>query len=233
MREVFSATRRFHTRAGWLDSRHTFSFGEHHDPDRQGFGNLLVINDDRVQPGQGFGTHGHRDMEIISYVLEGALEHKDSTGTHGVIRPGDVQWMSAGSGVRHSEFNGSKSELVHFLQLWITPHRRGGPPEYGQKNYAEALARGELVPVASGRGLEGAIAIHADADLLAARLPAGKRVEHTLRSKNGMGYLHVAQGRVTIDDKTLGTGDGLALAMEKSVAIEAIEPSEVLLFDLG
>jgi len=233
MRELFPAARRFHTKAGWLDSQHTFSFGEHQDPDRQGFGNLLVINDDRVQPGQGFGTHGHRDMEIVSYVLDGALEHKDSTGTHGVIRPGDVQWMSAGQGVRHSEFNGSKQEEVHFLQLWILPNRRGGVPQYDQKNYEDRLAKGELVPVVSGRGLEGAIAMYADADLLAGRLPKGKTVEHAIRSKNGMAYLHVARGKVRVGDATLATGDGLGTAFEKSLVLEAEEPSEVILFDLS
>jgi redox-sensitive bicupin YhaK (pirin superfamily) len=233
MREVFPASRRFHTQAGWLDSRHTFSFGEHHDPARQGLGNLLVINDDRVQPGQGFGTHGHRDMEIVSYVLEGALEHKDSTGTHGVIRPGDVQWMTAGQGVRHSEFNGSKTDEVHFLQLWILPNRRGHAPKYDQRSFTEALAKGGLVAIVSGRGIPGAIPMHADADLYAARLPAGATVEHTLRSKNGMAYLHVATGKVRAGDATLATGDGLGMAIEKTIVVEALEPSEVILFDLA
>src|SRR5438270_8429536 len=168
MIEVLPAGERFHTDIGWLNSRHTFSFGDHYDPDRAGFHALRVINDDRVSPGKGFGTHGHRDMEIISYVLEGALEHKDSIGTGSVIRPGDVQVMSAGTGIQHSEFNHSKTEPVHFLQIWVVPDREGIAPRYEQKAFPDAEKRGRLRLVGSSDGRDGSVVIHQDVELVAA-----------------------------------------------------------------
>ena len=170
------AADRFHTEIGWLDSRHTFSFGEHYDPRYEGFRSLRVINEDRVAPGQGFGTHGHRDMEIISYVLEGALEHKDSIGTGSVIRPGDVQVMSAGTGIRHSEFNHSKTEPVHFLQIWVVPDREGIAPRYEQKTFSDADKRSRLRLVGSSDGRDGSVIIHQDVELFAAILNAGEQV---------------------------------------------------------
>ncbi|TMG79940.1 MAG: pirin family protein [Betaproteobacteria bacterium] len=165
---------------GWLDSRHTFSFGDYYDPKQMGFGPLRVINEDRVNPGQGFGTHGHRDMEIVSYVLEGALEHKDSIGTGSVIRPGDVQVMSAGTGIRHSEFNHSKREPVHFLQIWVVPNREGIAPRYEQKTFPDAEKRGRLRLVGSSDGREGSVVIHQDVELFAALLNTGEQVTHAL-----------------------------------------------------
>src|SRR3977135_1335023 len=168
---------------GWLDSRHTFSFGEYHDPAQMGIGPLRVINEDRVSPGQGFGTHGHKDMEIISYVLEGALEHKDSIGTGSVIRPGDVQVMSAGTGIRHSEFNHSKQEPVHFLQIWVLPDRQGIAPRYDQKTFSDAEKRGRLRLVGSPDGRDGSILIHQDAEIYASLLGGGDKVAHTLPAR--------------------------------------------------
>ena len=217
---------------GWLDSRHTFSFGDYHDPKQMGFGPLRVINEDRVSPGQGFGTHGHRDMEIISYVLEGALEHKDSIGTGSVIRPGDVQIMSAGTGIRHSEFNHSKTEPVHFLQIWIVPGREGIAPRYEQKTFPAADKQGRLRIVGSTDGRDGSVVIHQDATMLAALLDNGQQVTYAL-APGRKGWLQVAHGAVTLNGGDLATGDGAAVESESTLTIAAkSDGTEILLFDL-
>ena len=217
---------------GWLNSYHTFSFADYHDPRFMGFRQLRVINEDRVQPGRGFGTHPHRDMEIISYVLDGALEHKDSLGTGSIIRPGEVQRMSAGTGVTHSEFNHSKSSVVHFLQIWLLPEKEGLPPSYEQREFPPAQRRDQLRLVAARDGRDGAVTIHQDVDLYAALLSPGTSVEHSLRAGRHA-WLQVAAGEVTLNGKNLAAGDGAAVSDESSVRIEAIESSEVLLFDLA
>src|SRR5271166_4230283 len=216
---------------GWLDSRHTFSFGDYYDSRHMGFGPLRVINEDRVSPGQGFGTHGHEDMEIISYVLEGALEHKDSIGTGSVILPGDVQIMSAGTGIKHSEFNHSKSEPVHFLQIWIVPDRTGIAPRYEQRSFATADKRGRLRLVASSDGQDGSVVIHQDVKLFAAMLNSGEQVTHALL-KGRSGWLQVARGAVDLNGHELETGDGAAIEGEPALTVTAkADQSEVLVFD--
>ncbi len=217
---------------GWLDSRHTFSFGDYHDPGHMGFGPLRVINEDRVSPGQGFGTHGHRDMEIISYVLEGALEHKDSIGTGSVIRPGDVQVMSAGTGIRHSEYNHSKSEPVHFLQIWVVPGREGIAPRYEQKTFSNADKRGGFRLVGSADGRDGSVVIHQDVELRAAVLDAGEQATYTLPSGR-KGWLQVVRGALTLNGQRMDVGDGAAIEGESALTVTAnIGGAEVLLFDL-
>jgi quercetin 2,3-dioxygenase len=217
---------------GWLDSRHTFSFGDYHDPQHMGFGPLRVINDDRVAGGGGFPTHAHRDMEIISYVLDGALEHKDSLGTGSVIRPGDVQRMSAGAGIRHSEFNASKSEPVHFLQIWIVPEAAGIAPGYEQKSFSEADLGGRLRLVGSRTGRDGSVVIHRDVDLLAGRLGSGDVVQHGL-ALGRVAWVHVARGAITLGGETLLAGDGAAVTAVGALAFASVgERSELLLFDL-
>jgi hypothetical protein len=221
---------------GWLDSRHTFSFGQYHDPQHMGFGPLRVINDDRVAPGGGFATHGHSDMEIISYVLDGALEHRDSLGNGSVIRPGDVQRMSAGTGIRHSEFNASKTEPVHFLQIWILPERMGVAPGYEQKNFAPADTQGRLRLVASRQGREGSVSLHRDVDLFAARLGASDAVGFDLKPGR-LGWLQVARGEVVLDGEALRPGDGVAFERAQPIAIagmaNAADAAEILLFDMA
>ncbi len=226
------ADERGHTNLGWLDSYHTFSFGDYRDPYHMGFSDLRVINEDRVKPGKGFGTHGHRDMEILSLVLEGALEHKDSMGTGSTIRPGDVQRMSAGTGVTHSEFNPSKDAPVHFLQIWILPERAGLRPEYEQKSFPEAERRGRLRLVASRDGREGSVTIHQNASVYVASLDAGLRVEHRPAAGRSA-WVQVARGALKLNGKALKAGDGAALADEAEITIAALEPSELLLFDLA
>ncbi len=217
---------------GWLDSRHTFSFGDYYDPKQMGFGPLRVINEDRVSPGKGFGTHGHRDMEIISYVLEGALEHKDSIGTGSVIRPGDVQVMSAGTGIRHSEFNHSKTEPVHFLQIWVVPDREGIAPRYEQKTFTDADKRGRLRLVGSSDGHDGSVVIHQDVELFAAILDAGAQVTHAL-SIGRKGWLQVVRGTVVMNGQELDVGDGAAVERESGLTITAkTDGTEILVFDL-
>src|ERR1700704_3848094 len=201
---------------GWLDSRHTFSFGEYHDPRHMGFGPLRVINEDRVEPGRGFDTHGHRDMEIISYVLEGALEHKDSIGTGSVIRPGDVQVMSAGTGIRHSEFNHSKTEPVHFLQIWIIPDREGIAPRYEQKTIPDVEKRGRLRLVGSSDGRDGSVVIHQDVQVFASRLNPGEQVTHALASGR-KAWLQVVRGSVQMNGHELQAGDGAAVDGEPTL----------------
>jgi redox-sensitive bicupin YhaK (pirin superfamily) len=216
---------------GWLDSRHTFSFGEYRDPEHMGFGPLRVINEDRVQPGTGFGTHGHRDMEIISYVVEGALEHKDSMGTGSVIRPGDVQVMSAGTGIRHSEFNHSKIEPVHFLQIWVMPDREGIAPRYEQKTFRNAEKQGRLRLIGSSDGRDGSVVIHQDVRLLAALLHPGEQVTHAF-STGRNGWLQVVRGAVEVNGHDLGIGDGAALRGEPDLTVRAKADTEILAFDL-
>jgi len=229
---ILPADERGHTNLGWLDSYHTFSFGDYHDPKHMGFSDLRVINEDRVKPGKGFGTHGHRDMEILSLVLEGALEHKDSMGTGSTIRPGDVQRMSAGTGVTHSEFNPSKDAPVHFLQIWILPERAGLRPEYEQKRFPEAERRGRLRLIASRDGREGSVTIHQDASVYVASLDAGQRVEHRPAAGRSA-WVQVARGSLKLNGKALEAGDGAAIAGEAEITIAALEPSELLLFDLA
>ena len=217
---------------GWLRSFHTFSFADYHDPRHMGFGSLRVINEDRVQPGMGFGTHGHRDMEIISYVLDGALEHKDSMGNGSVIRPGDVQRMSAGTGVRHSEFNASRSDLVHFLQIWIEPGVRGIPPSYEEKHFDAASKRGRLRLVASPDGREGSVTLHQDASLYAALVDGDEQVAHPVAAGR-KAYVHVARGSVVVNGQPLAAGDALKASGVPEVVIEKGANAEVLLFDLA
>jgi quercetin 2,3-dioxygenase len=217
---------------GWLDSRHTFSFADYHDPRYMGYGPLRVINEDRVQPGQGFGTHGHRDMEIVSYVLSGALEHRDSMGNGSVIRRGDVQRMTAGTGVQHSEFNHSQSELVHFLQIWVIPERRGLAPGYEEKHFGDDAKRGRLKLVASRDGRDGSVVIHQDASLYAALLAAGEEATHETERTRKV-WIQVATGSVAVNGEVLAAGDGVALAYEERIPIRATADSEILLFDMA
>jgi redox-sensitive bicupin YhaK (pirin superfamily) len=217
---------------GWLDSRHTFSFGHYYDPNHMGFGPLRVINEDRVRAGGGFDTHGHRDMEIISYVLDGALEHKDSIGTGSVIRPGDVQVMSAGTGIRHSEFNHSKNDPVHFLQIWVMPDRQGLKPRYDQKNFSDAEKRGRLRLVGSPDGRDGSIVIHQDAEIYASLLASGEAVTHVLRPGR-RGWVQVVRGAVEVNGTAVSAGDGVAVKDEPELAITSrADGTEVLVFDL-
>ncbi len=217
---------------GWLRSCHTFSFADYYDPKRMGFGALRVINEDRVKPGMGFGTHGHRDMEIISYVLEGELEHKDSMGNGSVIRPGDVQRMSAGTGVRHSEFNPSKTELVHFLQIWIEPAATGIAPGYEEKRFDAAEKRGRLRLLASSDGAGGSVRIHQDARLYAALIDGAESARHALAAGR-RAYVHVARGSVTVNGEKLAAGDSLEAANLTEIVVEQGDQAEVLLFDLA
>ena len=217
---------------GWLDSRHTFSFGDYYDAAHMGFGPLRVVNEDRVKPAQGFGTHGHRDMEILSYVLEGALEHKDSIGTGSVIRPGDVQIMSAGTGIRHSEFNPSPTEPVHFLQIWIIPDRDGIAPRYAQKAFPAGEKRGRLLLVGSSDGRDGSVVIHQDVELLASILAAGETVSRRFQPGR-KAWLQIVRGAVDVNGLRLAAGDGAAIEGEPSLEITGkADPTELLLFDL-
>ena len=217
---------------GWLDSRHTFSFGHYHDPEHMGIGPLRVINDDRVAAGAGFPTHPHSDMEIISYVLEGGLAHRDSIGTGSVIRPGDLQRMSAGTGIRHSEFNASKTEPVRFLQIWILPERGGLPPSYEQKTFPPEESRGRLRLVAARDGRDGAVTVHQDADIYVAVLDEGAEARHSPRAGR-FAWIQVARGTVSVNGETLDEGDGAALADVASIELTSRGPaSELLLFDM-
>nr|HEX4315361.1 pirin family protein [Kofleriaceae bacterium] len=229
---VRKASERGHADHGWLSSRHTFSFADYYDERHMGFRGLRVINDDRVAPGQGFGSHPHRDMEIISYVLDGALAHKDSMGTGATIRPGDVQRMSAGTGVVHSEFNASKTDAVHFLQIWIVPDKRGVAPGYEQKTFTAADKRGKLVLVASTDGRDGSVAIHADARIYAGVLGAGESAELAVPAGRGA-WLQVARGKVRVNGNELAEGDGAAIENEATVRIDGVDDGEVIAFDLA
>lgn len=224
---------RGHFDHGWLDTYHTFSFADYYDPAHMGFRALRVINEDRVQPGDGFGTHPHRDMEIITYVLQGGLAHRDSMGNGSTIRPGDVQRMSAGTGILHSEYNHSPDEPVHLLQIWILPERNGLQPSYEQKTFSPEDKRNRLRLVAARGARDGAVAIHQDVELYAATLEAAVSVEHELRPGRGA-WVQVARGGVTVNDKPLQAGDGAAISDEAKIDIvgTAAPGSEVLLFDL-
>jgi redox-sensitive bicupin YhaK (pirin superfamily) len=223
---------RGHAQHGWLDSHHTFSFADYYDPNAMGFRALRVINEDRVIAGEGFPTHAHRDMEIISYVLEGSLAHKDSIGTNGVIKPGDVQRMSAGTGVRHSEFNGSNEEGVHFLQIWIVPDRAGHEPGYEQKTFSDAEKRGKLRLVASPNGQSDSVSIHQDARLYAGLFDAGEKATYDLKPGRGA-WVHVVRGELTVNGEKLEAGDAAAIETAGKIELAGTTGGEVLLFDLA
>jgi hypothetical protein len=231
MMTLRKANERGHAEHGWLDSYHSFSFADYYDPKWMGYRSLRVINDDLVMPGMGFGTHPHQNMEIITYVLSGQLEHKDSMGNGRIIRPGEVQYMSAGSGVRHSEFNPSKTEASHFLQIWIMPDAQGVKPGYAEKSLREAPT-GKFHLVTSKAGRDGSIAIHQDADLWLARLDAGQQVAQSL-APNRHAWLQVAEGEVVLNGKTLAAGDAAAINHEATLELTANKSSQVLLFDLN
>lgn len=221
---------RGHTKLDWLDSRHTFSFDQYYDPRHMGFGHLRVINEDRVQPGAGFGMHGHRDMEILTYVLEGGLQHHDSMRNGSIIRPGEVQRMSAGTGIRHSEHNASQAEPVHFYQIWLLPERKGLAPGYEQKAIPSDASRGRWRLIAARDGREGAVTVQQNVDLYTARPAAGETAEYKLASGH-QAWLQVARGAVTLNGHSLKAGDGAAV-QEASLDLKALEPSELLLFDM-
>jgi redox-sensitive bicupin YhaK (pirin superfamily) len=231
MLELRKANERGVASFGWLDSRHTFSFGHYHDPKQVGFSDLLVINDDRVEPGMGFGTHPHRDMEIFSYVLEGALEHKDSMGTGSVIRPGDVQMMSAGSGISHSEFNHSSEEGVHFLQIWIVPDRLRVAPRYQQTHFADTEKRGRLRLIISPDGADGSLGAYQDARVHAGLLDGAERAEFGVAAGR-YAYVHVARGSLQVNGTAMEAGDGARIRNAGSLIFEGGKDAEVLLFDL-
>ena len=232
MIKVRRSAERGHFDFGWLDTRHTFSFADYYDPRFMGFRSLRVINEDWVEPGRGFGTHGHRDMEIITYVLEGALEHRDSMGNGSVLRPGEVQRMSAGTGVLHSEFNHSRDERVHLLQIWILPEREGVKPSYEEKTFDAAEKRRRLRLVASREGSDGSVKINQDARLYAALLEPAERVTHQL-APGRHAWLQVGRGAVELNGHTLQQGDGAAVSDEQTLTIVGAEPAEILLFDLN
>lgn len=231
MLEIRKSEDRGHANHGWLDSHHTFSFADYYDEKHMGFGPLRVINEDRVNAGAGFGTHGHRDMEIISYVLEGELAHKDSMGTGSVIRPGDVQRMSAGSGVRHSEFNHAKDQTTHFLQIWIQPNVNGIPPSYEEKHFAPEEKRGRLRLIASPDGVDGSVLIHQDAKLYAGLFDGAETADLALVAGR-RAFVHIARGSVTVNGVALNTGDALKVTDVNSLKISDGQQAEVLVFDL-
>ncbi len=231
MIRVREAARRGHFDHGWLEAFHTFSFGDYVDADAMGFSNLRVLNEDFVQPGRGFPEHGHRDMEILTWVLEGALEHRDSMGNGAVLRPGETQRMTAGTGVRHSEFNASRSEPLHLLQIWILPRARGLAPGYEQKAFPEAERRGRLRLLASPDGREGSVTLFADASVRGALLDAGARLDHDL-PPGRRAWLQIARGELTLNGTRLLAGDGAAVEGERGLALHAASPSELLLFEL-
>jgi redox-sensitive bicupin YhaK (pirin superfamily) len=225
------ANERGHAVHGWLDTWHTFSFSSYYDPAWMGFRSLRVINDDRIAPGHGFGTHGHNDMEILTYLISGELEHKDSLGNGRIIRPGEVQYMSAGSGVRHSEFNPSREHPCHLLQIWIEPDQKGGAPRYADRALG-AVPSGQLQLIASKTGRDGSFAIHQNADLWLANLELGDTATHTLAGQRHA-WIHVAEGEITLNGETLSSGDAAAVTDETFLRLHADKPSQVLLFDLN
>ncbi|WP_250501836.1 pirin family protein [Caballeronia sp. AZ7_KS35] len=232
MIEIRRSNERGHANHGWLDSYHSFSFADYYDPEHMHFGALRVINEDRVAGGQGFGAHGHRDMEIVSYVLEGALAHRDSIGNGSTIRPGDVQRMSAGTGVRHSEFNGSPTDTAHFLQIWIIPDAPGGAPGYEEKRFADDEKRGRLRVIASPEGTDGSVKIGANARIFAGLFDGDERADFDVPAGRRV-YVHVARGAVTVNGEALGAGDAVKLEDVSKVTIEKGDNAEVLLFDLA
>lgn len=218
---------------GWLDSKHSFSFGNYYDPNHMGFASLRVINEDKVQPGKGFGTHAHKDMEIISYVLSGALEHKDNIGNGSIIRPGEVQRMSAGTGILHSEYNPSDNQPVHFLQIWVLPEQKGIQPGYEQKFFADAQKSGKLRLLGSQDGREGSVTIHQDIDLYATALGQGKQVSYSIAKQRKL-WIQVAKGAINLNDNSLTAGDGAAIADEEMITLKATaDDTEVLVFDMA
>lgn len=229
--QIRRSSERGHADHGWLNSHHTFSFAGYYDPAHMGFGALRVINEDRVIGGEGFPTHAHRDMEIVSYVLSGGLEHRDSMGNGSVLRPGHVQRMSAGTGVRHSEFNASETDPVHFLQIWIEPETRGITPGYEEKIFSEAERQGALRLIASRDGRDGSVQIHQDLDLYATLLAPGERVQHSL-APGRRAWVHVARGQVTLGGERLDAGDAAAITASGTLELVGDDASEVLVFDL-
>jgi quercetin 2,3-dioxygenase len=232
MQTIRKSNERGYADHGWLKSYHSFSFASYHDPEHMGFGNLRVINEDRIAPGTGFGTHGHRDMEIISYVLSGSLAHKDSIGNGAAIPPGDVQRMSAGRGIMHSEFNHAKDATTHFLQIWIEPNERGIAPGYEQKHFAESEKRGALRLVASNDGREGSVTIHADASLYAGFFNGAENASLALNPAR-KGYVHLVRGSVSVNGVALNAGDAMKLEGESQLTIANGNDAEVLVFDLA
>jgi quercetin 2,3-dioxygenase len=222
---------RGHVNHGWLDSHHSFSFASYQDPEHEHFGALRVINEDRVIPGKGFGTHGHRNMEIVSYVLEGALQHRDSLGNGSIIRPGDVQRLSAGTGIQHSEFNGSSIDPVHFLQIWIEPNKNGIPAAYEEKHFDSNSKRGRLRLIVSSDGRDGSVLIHQDAFIYVAMLDGAERAVHPLAAER-RAYVHVARGSLSVNGQLLNTGDAIKISDEPEVVLEKGNSSEALLLDL-
>lgn len=231
MIQIRQANERGYTNHGWLESRHTFSFANYYAPAHMGFSHLRVINDDKVAPGAGFPTHGHRNMEIISYVLEGALEHKDNMGNGSIIRPGEVQRMSAGTGITHSEYNASDTESVRFLQIWIIPSKRGISPGYEQQQFADSEVHGKLRLVASADGRDGSVFIHQDTTVYASKLTKGEVVEHVI-ANGRKAWVQVATGNVTVNGHSLSQGDGAAISQENSITLTTEQEAEVLVFDL-
>jgi len=231
MMTIRKANERGHAKHGWLDTYHTFSFADYYDPQWMGYRSLRVINEDLVMPGMGFGMHPHRDMEIVTYILSGALEHRDSMGNGRVIRPGDVQYMAAGTGVKHSEFNPSGDESVHLLQIWILPDQKGLPPRYAEKSFATA-APGKLRLVTSKTGRDDSIAINQDADLWLAKLSPEDQVTHKL-APGRHAWVHIAEGEASVNGQTLSAGDAMALSEETVIEVKAEKAAQVLLFDLN
>lgn len=219
-------------KTGWLNSQHTYSFGHFYDPSRMGFRSLRVINDDHIIGGAGFPTHSHEDMEIITYVLDGALEHKDSTGTGAIIRPGDIQRMSAGHGIQHSEFNHSKDNHVHLLQIWILPSEKGITPSYEQKHFADEKFHGGFTLVGDQRGSDGAITIHQDVKMLVSKLSEGDEASYSLDKGRG-GFLQIARGQITLNGEVLKEGDGAEIEDVDRINVQANSPSELILFDMA
>ena len=223
---------RGHFDFGWLDTHHTFSFGDYFEPEHEQFRTLRVLNEDRVQPGKGFGTHGHRDMEILTWVLSGALEHRDSLDTHGIIRPGEAQVMSAGTGIRHSEFNASATEAVHFLQIWMLPKQPGLPPRYDQVTFPDAKLSSGFHLIASSDGANGSVLVHQDLKIYAARMEAGREVQTALLPGRA-GFLQVAKGSVSLNDLAMHAGDGARIEGESTLSVKATTAAETLFFDLA